>query len=67
MQLISTADVVRQRRKGDKVLVRKGSSLIAPELQVSMEDLKKAYSLFHDLTRIQKTLQEQEAAYISER
>lgn len=67
MQLISTADVVRQRRKGDKVLVRKGSSLIASELQVSMEDLKKAYSLFHDLTRIQKTLQEQEAAYISER
>ncbi|KAH7728219.1 AAA family ATPase Rvb2 [Aphelenchoides avenae] len=52
MQLISASDIVRQRRKGDKV---------------SPEDLKKAYSLFHDLTRIQKTLEDHEADYISER
>ncbi|KAI6173214.1 RuvB-like helicase [Aphelenchoides besseyi] len=41
MQLISTADVIRQRNKHDSV---------------EMSDVKKVYSLFHDLERVRKSV-----------
>lgn len=41
MQLISNADVVRQRRKGE---------------EVTTEDVKKVYSIFYDLERVKKVI-----------
>lgn len=51
MQIISAADITRQRRKGDKV---------------NIDDVRKVYSLFSDVSRCMKLMEEHEDLFISE-
>ena len=51
MQLISTADIIRQRRKGE---------------QVAKNDIEKAYQLFNDVGRCREEMEKYEDWLINE-
>jgi DNA helicase TIP49 (TBP-interacting protein) len=51
MQLISTADIIKQRRKAEKV---------------NKADMERAYSLFNDVTRCKAEMEKYEGWFINE-